>query len=203
MPKRPQPAIAVALSTAAALFTANPSQTAAQNKALQEESYPLSAAIEEAKQSPFHARSEASALLFTPTRIGFSSPTRIGVSSPVWLTPSPTGDDTPSVGKVFLASWVSTTASDLAGLYLLGQAYRADSFGAGLAVLAAAPVAVMGGAVGAKLVGAPFGRAAMGSLTGAALGFVVFALAGPRENYLSSMFLTAVHAGAVTIGAVG
>lgn len=195
MPKRPQPAIAVALSTAAALFTANPSQAATQNKALHEESYPLSAAIEEAKQSPFHVQSEAYALLFPP---------RIGFSPSVRLTAPPAGDDTPSVGKVFLASWASTTASDLAGIYLLSYgAYSEESFITGLALLAAAPVSVLGGAVGARLVGAPFGRAAIGSLVGAVAGIAVVALTEPGEDFRRFIIVTTVHAAGVTIGAVG
>ncbi len=196
MPKRPQPAVAVALSAAATLFSVNPSRTAAQNKTLQEESYPLSAAMEALKQSPFHAQSEASAILFPATRIGFGSS--------AWHTLPPTGDDTPSGGKVFLASWASATASDLVSLYLLLHgAFSEESFATDLAVLAAAPVAVLGGAVGAKLAGAPFGRAAIGSLAGAALGIAVASLSGGLEDFLSFLVFTAVHAGGVTIGAVG
>jgi hypothetical protein len=185
----------VALSAAATLFTANPSQAAAQNKARQEESHPLSAAIEKAKQSPFHTRSEASALLFSPTRIGFSSS--------AGLTAPRTGDDTPSVGDVFLASWISATASDFAGILLLSQAYSGDSFGAGLAVLAAAPVSVLGGAIGAKLVGAPYGRATMGSLAGVAVGIAMAVMSGGFENHLSFLFFSAVHAGAITMSVAG
>lgn len=131
----------------------------------------LSVAVQRMEQSPFRISPEAAALPFPQTQLGFSS-------SPALSRPQSPGP-TRQLGKVFLASLASTSASDLLGFYLfLGGGYGEFDDQDALAMAASVPLAVLGGAVGAKLAGAPYGRAVFGSLVGLTTGAAVAAYTG-------------------------
>lgn len=145
--------------------------------------HPHSAAIERMEQSPLHIQSGATALLFPQTRPGFSSS--------LALSRLPAPDPARQLGKLFLASLATTAVSDLLGIYLL----IAGGYGGNaLALTAGVPVAVLGGAVGAKLAGASYGRAVFGSLAGLATGAAVAAYTG------GFLFVVPVlHAAVITV----
>lgn len=131
----------------------------------------LSVAIERMEQSPFLIRPEHSALLFPQTQLGFSSSLALSrLQAP---------DPARQLGKVFLASLASTAVSDLLGLYLFyGGGHSEFGDQSGLAIAASLPLAVFGGAVGAKVAGASYGRAVFGSLVGLTTGGVLAAYTG-------------------------
>ena len=198
MSRSSQRSIFIALTAASAAFGATPFRSLAQDDLRQERVYPLSAAIEQVEGIPLFIQSEASILLFPPTQIG--------LGSSGWLAVTPEVDGTRSGGKVFLASLVSTAAADLTGLYLLACfAYSSGSRcgNAGIfALVGGVTIPVVGGAVGAKLTGARFGRAVFGSVAGFTAGIgaaALAALAGGDDNSLLLVVIPIVHAGVITL----
>lgn len=148
----------------------------------------LSVAIERMEQGPFRIPAEGSVLFFPQTQLGFSS--SLALSWP--QAPDPARQ----LGKVFLASLASTAVSDLLGVYLLlGGGYGAfDDYDA-LAMAASVPLAVFGGAVGAKVAGASYGRAVFGSLVGLTTGGLLAAYTGGAlfvVPLVHAAFITAV-----------
>lgn len=121
----------------------------------------LSAAIEEVRQSPFHAAESILHSGALPLGIGATKgwPVTMEASPPGWSIQSAARDSSFSKGRVFLATWIAAATSDLAALYLEGNNHA----------LAAIATPIFGTAVGAKVGGAPF----LPSLGGSALGFGV------------------------------
>ena len=195
MPRYSRRSIGAALSAVAVISVAHPSRSLAQDTLIQEELYPLSAAIQQVEGIPLFIQSEASILLFPPTQIG--------LPSSVWLAPTSEVDGTRSAGKVFLASLVSTAAADLTGLYLLACAAASSGSRCGnagiFALVGAVTIPVVGGAVGAKLTGARFGRAVFGSVAGLTAGIGAAALTGGVDDSLYLVVIPVVHAAVITV----
>ena len=123
----------------------------------------LSAAVEEVRQSPFHA---AESILYSealPLGIGATKgwPITMEASPPGWSIQSAARDSSFSKVRVFLAAWIAAATSDLAALYLEG-----DNHG-----LAAIATPILGTAVGAKVGGARFLPSLGGSALGLGLGW--------------------------------
>ena len=123
----------------------------------------LSAAIEEVRQSPFHA---GESILYSgalPLGIGATKgwPVTMEASPPGGSIQSVARDSSFSRGRVFLAAWIAAGTSDLAALYLAGDNHD----------LAAIATPILGTAVGAKVGGAPFLPSLGGSALGLGLGW--------------------------------
>ena len=125
----------------------------------------LSAAVEELRQSPFHA---AESILYSgasPLGIGATKgrPVTMEGSPPDWSIQSAARDNSFSKRRVFFAAWIAATASDFAAVYLASEN-----------VFAAIATPVFATAVGAKLGGARFLPSLGGSVLGFGLGVWVF-----------------------------
>ncbi len=160
------------LATLAATGTSAASVSSVAAQAVAEpESRSLSAAVEEARGSPFHAHRAA------PSTEGLGSPPGdpiAAVGLPATLAGAPADDTTDApanLSRVFLASWGAAAVSQLAGLGLLfGAAYGPPGSASSLRVAAAFAAPLVVPAVGAVLAGAPTGAALGGSLPGLAAG---------------------------------
>jgi len=120
----------------------------------------LSAAIEEAHQSPFHT---AESILYwgpLPLGIGVTNgwPVTTEASLPSWSIQSAAPDSSISYGKVLFATWATAATSNL-GAFYVGYKYG----------VLALPIPILGTAFGATLGGARF----LPSLVGSAVGFGV------------------------------
>lgn len=121
----------------------------------------LSAAIEEVRQSPFHA---AESILYSgASTLGIGAtkgwPVTMAASPPGWSIQSAARDSSFSKGRVFLAAWIAAATSDLAAVYLSDHA------------LPAIATPILGTAVGAKVGGARFLPSLGGSALGLGLGW--------------------------------
>ena len=173
----------------------------------QRESLPLSAAIEEAKRSPFHVRDGVSGSVAPGTE-----PTAhflwSGANSLV--AGQETGEgmpvDGPPTGKVFLATAIAAPVANAVGFALVWRGFWADADGESvwddIAFLGGGAIALLGPPIAARLVGGHFGRALLGSGLGTALGIMTLSMVGEDRNettwLLSFSLYSLIHAGMTT-----
>ena len=165
-----------------------------------QESLSLSAAIEEAKRSPFHVRDGVSGSVAPGTE-----PTAHFWSGANFMVAGQeTGDempvDGPSAGKVFLATAIAAPVANAAGLALVLGGFSTDA--GDIAVLGGGAIALLGPPIAARLVGGRFGPALLGSAVGTGLGIATLLMVGEDSNdttwLLSFSLYSLIHAGATT-----
>ena len=169
----------------------------------------LSAAIEEAKRSPFHATSRLKESARARVTVGHES---TGSVLRGWARPSAVEQETsrrgpaPSLSgvSVFLTTSFAAALSNAAacGLILTGAYSPRDSGSGGLLIVAGGAAAMIGPAFGAKLAGGRFLPGVLGSVVGVGLGGIAVAAIGIERGVhgavLFSLF-SLVHAGTTTL----
>ena len=199
------PRIGVLACVLSAAFLLPADQASAQ-RGPQREGQSLSAAIAEAKRSPFHARDDVSGSVTPDT--GPAAHFRSGVS--LLVAGQETGDampsDGPSARRVFLATAIAAPVANVVGLALISWGFLADADGESgwddTAGLGGVAIALLGPPIAARLVGGGFGRAVLGSVVGTGLGIVTLSQVGEDRNdttwLLSLSLYSLIHAGATT-----
>ena len=200
----PFPRIGLSVCVLSAALLLLPEASSAQPLPRQE-SLSLSAAIEEAKRSPFHVRDGVSGSVAPGTE-----PTAHFWSGANFMVAGQeTGDemsvDGPSAGKVFLATAIAAPVANAAGLALVWGGFWADageSVWDDIAVLGGGAIALLGPPIAARLVGGRFGPALLGSAVGTGLGIATLRMVGEDSNattwLLSFSLYSLIHAGATT-----
>lgn len=179
-------------------FAGGPGDCAAQTRSGNQERLSLSAAIEEARRSPFHAVAVTGSPQLSARRSGVDGATAPG---PLWPGPQEESDDAPIVALTFVAAG----ASHLAATFMFWNcAFNDRASGAGCMLAPMVPLIAV--PLPALLAGAGSGRALGSSLVGLALGGVAYVAAMVvTEGLLSNVSLLAataasslVHAGVVS-----
>ncbi len=158
----------------------------------------LSAAVEAARRSPFHA-TESSVLWASSPTLDRWLPNAGHANG--WSGHGIANDTTLSNLRVFLTTWGAAAVSDYVGfLFTLNWAYSTRGEG-GLSLLAGIAAPVLGTAAGAKLAGARFGPSLLGSAAGlgvALLPFAAGAVVDPDDSFVLFIAIPSVIQAAVT-----
>ena len=191
-----------------ALLGSLPGGSSAQHPPVRE-SLSLSAAIEEAKRSPFHATSRLRELARARVAGGHES---TGSVLWGWARPSAVEQETSgggpapglSVANVFLTTSIAAAVLDAAAIALTFTAAHSSRGGGGEFLVvsgAGAAAMVIGPAFGAKLAGGRFLPGVLGSVVGALGGIAVAAIAYELgvHGAVSFSLLSLVHAGTTTL----
>jgi hypothetical protein len=166
-------------------------------------SMPLSEAIADMRRSPFYTSDSLVPLGSSMSRHLWAPLATGSRGSAIRSAPN---DSTFSTGRVFLMSWGAAALSDIVGVYFLictggGDGCFAEG-GPGLVAAIATPV--LGTAGGAKLAGARFLPALVGSAAGfgAALLHFLHPIVDPNDSFLLYIAIPSiVQAGITTLAA--